>query len=82
MCHWISYEEHRQKGLGSEGFILKEVYQKPGVVMHAFNPCTQKAEAGRSMASKPAWPTRVSSGIARATQRNSASKYKTNQQFN
>jgi hypothetical protein len=28
-----------------------------GVVVHAFNPSTWEAEAGRFLSSRPAWPT-------------------------
>jgi hypothetical protein len=28
-----------------------------GMMLHAFNPSTQKAKAGRSLSSRPAWPT-------------------------
>jgi hypothetical protein len=42
------------------------------VVAHAFNPSTQKAEAGRFLSLRPAWSTE--SRTARATQRNSVSK--------
>jgi major histocompatibility complex class I len=31
---------------------------KPGVVAHAFNPSTQKAEAGGFLSSRPAWSTK------------------------
>jgi hypothetical protein len=30
---------------------------EPGVVVHAFNPSTWEAEAGRFLSSKPAWST-------------------------
>jgi hypothetical protein len=30
----------------------------PGVVAHAFNPCTQEAEAGGFLSSRPAWSTK------------------------
>ncbi len=37
--------------------ILKAV-RKPGVVVHAFNPSTQEAEAGGFLSSRPAWSTK------------------------
>jgi hypothetical protein len=43
-----------------------------GVVVHAFNPSTQDAEAGGFLSSRPAW-SKVSSRTARATQRNPVS---------
>jgi hypothetical protein len=52
---------------------------KLGVVVHAFNPSTQEAEAGRFLSSRSAWST-----TARAIQRNPVSKNKkqTNKQTN
>jgi hypothetical protein len=47
-----------------------------GVVVHAFNPSTWEAEAGRFLSSRPAWSTKVSSRTAKATQRNPVSKNK------
>jgi hypothetical protein len=47
-----------------------------GIVVHAFNPSTREAEAGRFLSSRPAWSTKVSSRTARAIQRNPASKNK------
>jgi hypothetical protein len=47
---------------------------KPGVVVHTFNPSTQEAEAGGFLSLRPAWSTKVSSRTARATQRNPVSK--------
>jgi hypothetical protein len=44
------------------------------VVVHAFNPSTQEAEADRFLSSRPAWSTKVSSRTARAIQRNPVSK--------
>jgi hypothetical protein len=32
--------------------------EQPGMVVHAFNPSTWKAEAGRSLSSRPAWSTK------------------------
>jgi hypothetical protein len=44
----------------------KEMAQKlgmqPGVVVHSFNPSTQKAEAGRFLSSRPAWSTKCVPG--------------------
>jgi major histocompatibility complex class I len=37
--------------------ILRIEYQKPGMVVHAFNPSTLEAEAGGFLSSKPAWST-------------------------
>jgi hypothetical protein len=34
--------------------ILKKVCE-PGMVVHAFNPSTREAEAGRFLSSRPAW---------------------------
>jgi hypothetical protein len=34
---------------------LKEIHEKPGVVVHTFNPSTREAEAGRLMSLRPAW---------------------------
>jgi hypothetical protein len=36
---------------------LKQM-DKPGVVVHAFNPSTREAEAGRFLNSSPAWSTK------------------------
>jgi hypothetical protein len=49
------------------------------VVVHAFNPSTWEAEAGRFLSSRPAW-SRVSSRTARATQKDPVSENKTNKQ--
>jgi hypothetical protein len=41
--------------------ILKIIFKKPGmlgVVVHAFNPSTWEAEAGRLLSSRPAWSTK------------------------
>jgi hypothetical protein len=35
----------------------KKVLEKPGVVVHAFNPSTWEAEAGGFLSSRPAWST-------------------------
>jgi hypothetical protein len=37
--------------------IEKVQTEKPGVVAHAFNPSTRKAEAGGFLSSRPAWST-------------------------
>jgi hypothetical protein len=47
------------------------------VVVHAFNPSTQEAEAGGSLEFEASLVYRVSSRTARATQRNPVSKNKT-----
>jgi major histocompatibility complex class I len=36
----------------------KEKKKKPGMVVHAFNPSTQEAEAGGFLSSRPAWSTK------------------------
>jgi hypothetical protein len=47
--------------LGQPGLYRKTLSSKmkiePGVVVHAFNPSTWEAEAGRSLSSRPAWST-------------------------
>jgi major histocompatibility complex class I len=35
-----------------------EITVEPGMVVHAFNPSTQKAEAGGFLSSRPAWITK------------------------
>jgi hypothetical protein len=35
-----------------------ETLTKPGVVVHAFNPSTREAEAGKFLSSSPAWSTK------------------------
>lgn len=40
---------------------------KPGVVTHAFNPSSWKAEAGRSLRSKPALCTKLQDRLRRET---------------
>jgi hypothetical protein len=52
--------------------IKKESYGR-AVVVHAFNPNSQEADAGGSLSLRPAW-SRVSSRTVRATQRNPVSK--------
>jgi hypothetical protein len=47
---------------------------KPGVVVHAFNPSTQEAEAGRFLMFEASLVYKVSSRTARAIQRNPVSK--------
>jgi hypothetical protein len=46
----------------------------PGVVVHAFNPSTREAEAGRSLEFEASLVHRVSSRTARATHGDPASK--------
>jgi hypothetical protein len=45
-----------------------------GMVAQAFNPSALEREAGRTLSSRSAWSTIVSSKTARATQRNTVSK--------
>jgi hypothetical protein len=35
--------------------VVKKKSEKPGVVMHTFNPNTPEAEAGGFLSLKPAW---------------------------
>jgi hypothetical protein len=44
-----------------EWYILRKI-SEPGVVVHAFNPSTQEAEAGRFLSSRPAWSTKWVTG--------------------
>jgi hypothetical protein len=37
---------------------LYKLICEPGVVVHAFNPSTREAEAGRFLSSRPAWSTK------------------------
>jgi hypothetical protein len=37
---------------------LLTINKQPGVVVHAFNPSTQEAEAGGFLSSRPAWSTK------------------------
>jgi hypothetical protein len=37
---------------------LKKNKKQLGVVVHAFNPSTWEAEAGRFLSSRPAWTTK------------------------
>jgi hypothetical protein len=39
------------------GDIVKIHIHKPGVMVHAFNPSTREAEAGRFLSSRLAWST-------------------------
>ena len=61
---WETWEKtHKKLGNGQ------------AVVVHAFNPSTWEAEAGRFLSSRPGWTTElVSSKTARAIQRNPVSK--------
>jgi hypothetical protein len=38
--------------------IFQKTLQGPGVVVHAFNPSTQEAEAGGFLSSRPPWSTK------------------------
>jgi hypothetical protein len=53
--------------------MIKKFLMCRAVVVHAFNPSTWEAEAGRFLSSRPAW-YKVSSRTARAIQRNPVSK--------
>jgi hypothetical protein len=63
----ITITNRRQKELKSNtvldsmlvwvGYSRVAVF-KPSVVAHAFNPSTQKTEAGRFLSSRPAWSTK------------------------
>jgi hypothetical protein len=35
-----------------------KINSKPGMVVHTFNPSTQKAEAGGFLSSRPSWSTK------------------------
>jgi hypothetical protein len=63
------------------GVCIRDGFQ-PGMVVHAFNPSTQEAEAGRFLSSRSAWSTKVSSRTARVIQRNPVSKKQTNKKQN
>jgi hypothetical protein len=49
-----------QNTKASWGYILSSIIKdlKPGVVAHAFNPCTREAEACGFLSSRPAWSTK------------------------
>jgi hypothetical protein len=38
--------------------LLKNIKYQLGMVVHAFNPSTREAEAGRFLSSRPAWSTK------------------------
>jgi hypothetical protein len=57
--------------------FLKKKNSSQAVVVQAFNPSTREAEAGRSLSSRPAWPTELVPGQP-GLQRNSVSKKKKN----
>jgi hypothetical protein len=44
--------------LNSHPARVKNLSQKQGVVVHAFNPSTQEAEAGGFLSLRPAWSTK------------------------
>jgi hypothetical protein len=59
--------------LGNFSLLASVSSQCWAVVVHAFNPSTREAEAGRSLEFKASLIYRVSSRTARATQRNPVS---------
>jgi hypothetical protein len=63
------------KGYNCNKLKLKYA-NSPGVVVHAFNPSTQEAEAGGFSEFEASLVYRVSSRIARATQRTLSRKKK------
>jgi hypothetical protein len=52
-------DDSQLKGPESIDKIIEEnVPNQPGVVVHAFNPSTQEAEAGGFLSLRPAWSTK------------------------
>jgi hypothetical protein len=53
----ISFLEYFKIESNGETFLKKLFLKSWAVVMHAFNPSTREAEAGRFLSSRPAWST-------------------------
>jgi hypothetical protein len=47
-----------QEARAPSSIFHKTVQVQPGMVVHAFNPSTREAEAGRFLSSRPAWSTK------------------------
>jgi hypothetical protein len=65
----------KEKKIGPEQ--IKNIIHEPGVVVHAFNPSTWEADAGRFLSSRPAWSTQHSQGY---TEKPCLEKQQTNKQ--
>jgi hypothetical protein len=55
---YSKYEKVNLKQNASWQTFTKISQNRPGVVMHTFNPNTQEAEAGGFLSSRPAWSTK------------------------
>jgi hypothetical protein len=75
----------KAKGIGKKKPFIpwsKDVLSQWGMVVHAFNPSTREAEAGRFLSSRPAWSTKwvlAQPGIHRETLSRKTKQSKTNQ---